>query len=190
MRYLAMTILAFSLVFSAFGAMPSMAAQEETRPDVINILTARLATAATAEEADEIAAALEAVYSESTSASAEALLSQTRLVVADGDATVALYKLERALLLDEGLLEAYVLRGNVYLSMGEIEGAFSDAMEAVQRAPDYHAALGLLARAFELRGQTASALATSRQALVYNPLSEELQAQLERHEAQAAGAGL
>jgi len=181
-----MAVLAFGLIISA----PLMAAEEKGRPDILNILTARLATAANAEEAEEIAEAMEEVYSESQSPSAEELVSQSRLVILDGDERVALYKLDRALILDQNLVAAYVLRGEVHLSAGRTNAAFADAMEAVERAPDYYAGLALLARTFELRGHSASALATSQQALTYYPLSEELQEQLARHQTQAAGAGL
>ncbi len=184
MRILAIIILTLGL------AAPLMAAEEGGRPDIIDVLTARLAMAGTASEASEIADALGEVYSESASASAEVLVSQSELVIEDGDMPIALYKLDRALILDENLVEAYVLRGDIYLGMNRPEAAFRDAMEAVERAPDYYESLALLARAFEAQGHSASALMTSRQALTYYPLSEELRAQLARHEAQAAGAGL
>lgn len=186
MRVLATIILVFGLAFAA----PLLAGEEGARPDIINILTARLATTGDEQEAAEIADALRDVYSTSESASAQVLVSQSELVIEDGDMPIALYKLDRALFLDGDLVEAYVLRGEIHLGMGRIEEGFDDAMTAVELAPDYYESLALLARAFEARGHSASALVTSRRALERYPLSEELRAQLAHHEMQAAGAGL
>ena len=181
---------AILLLAGLIAAVPASAAEEGARPGIIDVLTARLAVAATPEEAAEIAAALREVYGESQSPSAEVLYDQAEVVSAEGDGQSAIYKLTRALVLDEDLVAALVLRGDVRLADGNVDEAFEDAIAAVELAPDYHASLGLLARAFEAQGRSASALATTRQALEYYPLSEELAEQLARHQALARGAGL
>jgi len=178
------------LCLSVFLAAPAVQAGEPgARPEVIDILTAQLAIAESAEEAAEIAEALRAVYGESESASAEVLFSQSRVVVTDNDGQAALYKLTRALVLDEDMVAALVLRGDVRLEDGNVVEAFEDAVSAVELAPDYYASLGLLARTFEAQGYYVSALATTREALLYYPLSEELRDQLARHRALASGLG-
>mgnify|MGYP000541340304 CR=1 FL=1 len=53
--------------------------------------------------------------------------------------------------------------------------------------PGYRERRARMIRTFEAQGRYVSALATTRQALAYYPLSEELQDQLARHEALAAG---
>ncbi len=168
---------------------PAFAAEEGATPEIIEILTARLAAAVTTEEALELAEALRQVYGESESATAAVLYTHSVLVFEDEDASSAVYKLSRAIDLDENLVAAYVLRGEIMLSQGGIDGAFNDAMAAAERAPNYYAALGLLGQAFEAQGRNASALIATREALARYPLSEELQIQLRRHEALAAGAG-
>lgn len=154
------------------------------------MLTLRLADAETAEEAAEFAEALRQAYGESPSPSAEALYAQSMLVVADGDAEAALFKLDRAIELDDELVSAYILRGRIHLSEGEVDEAYDDAMAAAGMAPRYYAALSLLAQTFEARGLTANALITTREALRRYPLNEALQEQMEEFEALAAGAGL
>ncbi len=167
------------------------AVEEGARPGIADVLTARLATAGSADEAAELAGALREVYAESESPSAEVLYAQSEVVVEEGDRQAALYKLTRALVLDEGLIAALVLRGNVRLNMGDVDAAFEDAIAAVELAPDYYAGLGLLARTFEAQGRYASALATTREAQRYYPLSEDLVEQLARHSTLArGGAGL
>lgn len=186
MRFIAV----ISLLAALMAAAPASAVEEGARPDIIDVLTARLATADTAEDAAEAAAALRQVYAESESPSAEVLYGQSEVVAAQGDTDSALYKLTRALVLDDGHVAALVLRGDMRLSVGQVDEAFEDALAAVELAPDYYASLGLLARAFEAQGRHASALATTREALNYYPLNEDLNAQLERHRALARGAGL
>jgi tetratricopeptide (TPR) repeat protein len=184
-------VLAIIAFVGFIAALPASAAEEGARPAIVDVLTARLATATSPEEAAEIADALREVYGESQSPSAEVLYTQSEVVVADGDDTSALYKLTRALVLDDQMVAALVLRGDVRLRLGNVDEGYDDAIAAVELAPDYYASLGLLARAFEARGHYASALATTRQALEYYPLSDELQEQLARHRALAAGgAGL
>ena len=184
--------LAFLLImtwpFYVVGA--AMAAEESGAPAVIAVLTARLAQAATPEEASEIAGALNDAYGESASPSAEVLLDQAAVVAGEGDRQSALYKLDRSLLLDANLVAAYVLRAEVRLAEGDVQGSFEDAMAAVERAPTWYAGLSALANAFEARGQYASALATSREAFRFNPQDEELSEQLDRHERLARGVGL
>ncbi len=181
MRIFAMVLLCLSF------ALPAFAAEEGARPDIINVLTARLAIAGSVEEATELADALREAYGASDSASAQVLTSQAVVVAEEGDNSVALYKLSRALILDEDLVGALVLRGRVHLDVGLLDNAFNDAMNAVERAPDYYAGLGLLALTFEAQGRYVSALATTREALRYYPLNEELTEQLARHQALAAG---
>lgn len=188
--HLMQKLVASILVSLIIAALPASAAEERARPEIVDVLTARLATAGSAEEAEEIADALREVYAESESPSAQVLYSHSETVTAEGDDRTALYKLTRALVLDEHMVAALVLRGDVRLRMGETAEAFTDALAAVELAPDYYASLGLLARAFEAQGRYVSALATTREALRYYPLSEELAEQLERHRALAAGAGL
>lgn len=180
-------ILAIILLAGVIAALPASAAEEGRRDGIIDVLTARLATAASADEATEIAEALREAYGQSPSPSAEVLYTQSEVVAAEGDTENALYKLTRALVLDDHLVGALVLRGDVRLAMGNVDEAFVDALAAVERAPDYYASLGLLARTFEAQGRYVSALATTRQALEYYPLNEELQEQLTRHQALAAG---
>jgi tetratricopeptide (TPR) repeat protein len=170
--------------------VPSLAAEENARPDIIDVLTARLALAASADEAIEIEDALRDVYAESSSPSAEVLFAQARVVAAEGDITSALYKLTRGLVMDEGQVAAVVLRGDMHLAAGQIDDAMDDALAAVELAPDYYDSLGLLARTFEAQGYYASAFATTREALRYNPQSAALAEQLERHRTLARGAGL
>ena len=179
-----------SCFLALIAAFPVYAAEEGARPEIVDVLTARLATAGTPEEAAEVAEALREVYGESESPSAEVLYAQSVTVADERDFDEALYKLTRALVLDEHHVGALVLRGDVRLELGEIDEAFNDAMAALELAPDYHASLGLLARTFEAQGRYASALAATREALRYYPLSDELAQQLERHEALAAGVGL
>jgi tetratricopeptide (TPR) repeat protein len=154
----------------------------------VDVLTARLATATSADDAAETADALRDVYGQSESPSAEVLYTQSETLVDedDADTDTALYKLTRALVLDDQLVGALVLRGEVRLEDGNVAEAYQDAINAVRLAPDYYASLGLLARAFEAQGRYASALATTRRALSYYPLNEDLQDQLTRHEALAA----
>jgi len=180
-------IMAMLVLAGVIAALPASAAEEGRRPGIVDVLTARLATAATAEDAAETADALREIYGQSPSPSAEVLTAQSQTLTDEGDNDTALYKLTRALVLDDHLVGALVLRGDVRLAGGDVEEAYEDAMNAVRLAPDYYASLGLLARAFEAQGRYASALATTRQALSYYPLSEELQDQLHRHEVLAAG---
>ncbi len=179
-----------ALFIAVTMAWPALAVEEGARPEIVDVLTARLANASNAEDAAEIAGALRDVYSASDSASAEVLYAQAEVVTEEGDTVSALYKLDRTLDIDEDMVAALVLRGTVRLQVGEVDGAFQDAMDAVEAAPDYYAGLGLLANAFEARGYFASALATTREALKYYPLNEELNEQLDRHERMAAGLGL
>jgi tetratricopeptide (TPR) repeat protein len=178
---------AIILLAGVIAALPASAAEEGARPAIVDVLTARLATASSPDEAAEIADALREVYGQSQSPSAEVLYTQSEVIAAEGDTENALYKLTRALLLDDDLVGALVLRGDVRLDVGNVDEAYEDALAAVDLAPDYYASLGLLARAFEAQGRYVSALATTRRALDYYPLSEDLQDQLARHEALAAG---
>jgi len=179
--------LAILVLAGLIAALPASAAEEGARPAIVDVLTARLATADTAEEAAEVADALREAYGQSPSPSAEVLYAQSEVVAAEGDTENALYKLTRALVLDEDLVGALVLRGDVRLAVGDVNDAFVDALAAVELAPDYYASLGLLARTFEAQGRYVSALATTRQALEYYPLNVDLQEQLARHQALAAG---
>jgi len=182
---------ALTLAIGLIAAIPAMAVEEGGRPEIVDVLTARLATASTLNEAIEVADALRAIYAESASPSAELLYAQSEVVVGDEDGDAALHKLTRALVLDDDLVAALVLRGHVRLETGDVEGAFDDAISAVELAPDYYAGLGLLARTFEAQGRYASALATTREALEYYPLSENLAEQLDLHRGLArGGAGL
>ena len=107
------------------------------------------------------------------SKSVEALFLYAKACIGTDDITNAVAMLTKAIALNEEYAEAYLLRGEVYLSDGNLDDADNDAAYLLNNYPDNEEALMLKANIENKRGNAEQAMEYYGKVIDVNPFSKE-----------------
>lgn len=155
-------------------AMAPQKTHAQIRAEMLDALFKNLSTARDSDEADGIAAAIDRVWLQSDSATAN-LLMQRGMSALDGQhLPLALEVFDRLLDLEPNWAEAWEKRATTRLLGGDVDGAIADMRQVVKLEPRQFTALAALGLALHRQGFDKEALAVLRKSLALDPQQPQL----------------
>lgn len=155
-------------------AMAPQKTHAEIRGEMLDRLFKHLGTAADAQEAEAISAAIERVWLQSDSATANLLMQRGLAAMEGKHLPLALTVFDRLLLLDPSWAEAWEKRATTKLLGGDIDGAVADMRQALKLEPRQFSALAALGLVLHKQGLDKEALASLRKSLTIDPQQPQI----------------
>jgi tetratricopeptide (TPR) repeat protein len=143
-------------------------------------LLARLARAASEQEAKPLSAQLEKRWSQSGSDTADLLMKRAGQAMAGEDASLAAELAERALLLAPNWAEGWSRRAFALYALNDHIGALRDLEMALSLEPRHYTSLAALGHIMSASDQPKKALSAYRRAKALHPFLNDLNARIDR----------
>lgn len=144
----------------------------ELEPDNAALIMRKAEVAYMADMHDVVAADCAKVL-ELEPSNSRACLLYARSYIATGNDIQAIAMLTKAITIDDDNLDAYLLRGQLLLKLGDRNGAEEDAVKLVEEAPESEDAQLLMARVTEAQGRHEEAIGIYNKVADLNPFSIE-----------------
>ncbi len=157
------------------------------RAQALDALFQRLAGASDADEATGVAAAIERVWMESDSDTANLLMSRALSAQEGGHLPLALTLYDKVLALAPGWAEAWEKRATTRFLGDDLEGAMTDLRKTLQLEPRHFSALVAMGFILEREGRDKDALGAFRKALALNPQQPEIKAIVDKLQVEVEG---
>jgi tetratricopeptide (TPR) repeat protein len=168
-------------------AMAPHPTQAALRAQALDALFKRLAGAADPDEETGIATAIEGVWMESDSDTADLLMSRALSAQQAGHLPLALMLYDKVLALEPDWAEAWDKRATTRFLGDDLEGAMADLQQTLKLEPRHFSALVAMGFILEKRGQDRHALETFRRALALNPQQPEIKAIVDKLQVEVEG---
>jgi hypothetical protein len=168
-------------------AMAPHPTQAALRAQTLDSLFKRLAAANDADEATGIAAAIERVWMESDSDTAELLMTRALAAQQSGHLPLALALFDRLLVLQPGWVEAWSNRATTRFLGDDLDGAMADLEQVLKLEPRHFSALAAMGFIFEKQGFDKRALEAFRKALALNPQQPEIKSIVDKLQIEVEG---
>lgn len=157
------------------------------RAQALDALFKRLAAASDADEAAGIVSAIERVWMETDSDTANLLMARALTAQQAGHLPLALTLFDKVLALDPDWAEAWDKRATTRFLGDDLQGAMADLQQALKLEPRHFSALVAMGFILEKRGQHRSALEAFRKALALNPQQPEIKAIIDKLQVEVEG---
>ena len=157
------------------------------RAEALDSLFKRLAAAHDPDEADGIAAAIQHVWSQSDSDTANLLMDRALAAQQSGHLPLALALLDKVVSLQPDWIEGWNKRAGTRLLGGDLAGATEDYQRVLKLEPRQFTALVALGFILEKQGLDRRALESFRKALTLNPQQPEIQSIIEKLQTEIEG---
>jgi len=155
-------------------AMMPQKTHAQIRAEMLDSLFKNLSKAQDSDEADGIAAAIERVWLQSDSPTANLLMQRGVAALGGEHLPLALELFDRVLDLDPNWAEAWAKRATTRLLGGDVDGAIADMRQVVKLEPRQFAALAALGMALHRQGFDKEALSVMRKSLALDPQQPQL----------------
>jgi tetratricopeptide (TPR) repeat protein len=155
-------------------AMAPQKTHAEIRGEMLDALFKHLGKAADAEEAEAISAAIEKVWLQSDSATANLLMQRGLAAMEAKHLPLALTVFDRLLQLQPGWSEAWEKRATTRLLGGDLDGAVADMHQALKLEPRQFSALAALGLVLHKQGLKKEALEAMRKSLAIDPQQPQI----------------
>ncbi len=155
-------------------AMAPQKTHAEIRGEMLDALFKRLGKAADAEEAEAISGAIEKVWLQSDSATANLLMQRGLAAMEGKHLPLALTVFDRLLQLQPNWSEAWEKRATTRLLGGDLDGAVTDMHQALKLEPRQFSAFAALGLVLHKQGFKKEALAAMRQSLAIDPQQPQI----------------
>jgi tetratricopeptide (TPR) repeat protein len=156
----------------------------------IDALFIRLAAEPDPEAAERLAEALEIVWLQSGSETADLLMQRASAAMSSGRYQVALALLDKVVVLEPGWVEVWNRRAAVRAELGDVDAAMADIDRVLKLEPRHFRALAAMGTILEKAGFEQRALEIFRRALAIFPSQPLLQDHIERLEIAVEGRGI
>lgn len=150
------------------------------RQRVLDELFARLRAAADIDEAKSVAAAIERVWLQSRSDTANLLMQRALVSLKDQNYPIALALLDKIVALEPDWAEAWNQRATTRFLAGDADGAMADIGQVVRLEPRHFGALAGMGMILQRAGFDKRALQMFNMALAIYPLQPELRTTVEK----------
>jgi tetratricopeptide (TPR) repeat protein len=168
-------------------AMGPQKTHAEIRGEMLDALFKHLGKAADAEEAQAISAAIEKVWLQSDSPTADLLMQRGLVAMAGKHLPLALTVFDRLLQLQPGWSEAWEKRATTRLLGGDLDGAVADMQQALKLEPRQFSAYAALGLVLHKQGLKKEALAAMRKSLTIDPQQPEIKGIVEKLSVEVEG---
>lgn len=168
-------------------AMGPQKTHAEIRGEMLDALFKHLGKAADAEEAQAISAAIEKVWLQSDSPTADLLMQRGLAAMAGKHLPLALTVFDRLLQLQPGWSEAWEKRATTRLLGGDLDGAVADMQQALKLEPRQFSAYAALGLVLHKQGLKKEALAAMRKSLTIDPQQPEIKGIVEKLSVEVEG---
>ena len=148
---------------------------EATQTARLDDLFQRLAHAGDSDEADGLAHAIERLWLQSGSDTADLLMLRTVAAIGKGEVSVASQLLDKIVVIDPGWAEAWNKRATLRFLKGDDVGAMQDIAEVLAIEPRHFGALSGMAFILQRNGMDKQALDLVRRATAVYPHNTELE---------------
>lgn len=157
------------------------------RAQALDALFKRLASASDADEATGLVDAIERVWMETDSDTANLLMTRALTAQQSGHLPLALMLFDKVLVLDPGWAEAWDKRATTRFLGDDLQGAMADLQQALKLEPRHFSALVAMGFILEKQGQDRRALEAFRKALMINPQQPEIKAIIDKLQVEVEG---
>lgn len=161
-------------------AMAPQQSPAAARQRVLDELFARLRAAADIDEAKGVAAAIERVWLQSRSDTANLLMQRVLVSLKDQNYPIALALLDKIVALEPDWAEAWNQRATTRFLAGDADGAMADIGQVVRLEPRHFGALAGMGMILQRAGFDKRALQMFNMALAIYPLQPELRRTVEK----------
>lgn len=157
------------------------------RAELLDELFTRLKAAAAVEEAQGVAGAIQHVWLQSHSDTANLLMGRALTSMKDAHYPLALSLLDKIVVLEPDWAEAWNQRAIARFLADDLDGAMADIEHVLKREPRHFAALAGMGAILEREGFDKEALQILKRSLEIYPLQPELRKAVEKLEVEAEG---
>jgi len=168
-------------------AMGPQKTHAQIRGEMLDALFKHLGKAADAEEAEAISAAIEKVWLQSDSPTADLLMQRGLAAMEGKHLPLALTVFDRLLQLQPGWSEAWEKRATTRLLGGDLDGAVADMQHALKLEPRQFSALAALGLVLHKQGLKKEALAAMRKSLALDPQQPQIKAIVDKLSVEVEG---
>ncbi|MGO9132997.1 MAG: tetratricopeptide repeat protein [Methylovirgula sp.] len=155
-------------------AMAPQKTHAEIRGEMLDALFKHLGNATDAQEAESIATAIERVWLQSDSATANLLMERGLAAMEAQHLPLALTVFDKLLLLEPSWAEAWEKRATTRLLGGDLDGAMADMRQVLKLEPRQFSALAALGLVLHRQGFDKEALTTLRKSLALDPQQPQI----------------
>ena len=157
------------------------------RAHALDALFKRLAGASDADEASGIVDAIERVWMETDSDTANLLMARALTAQQAGHLPLALTLFDKVLALDPDWAEAWDKRATTRFLGDDLQGAMADLQQTLKLEPRHFSALVAMGFILEKQGQDRRALEAFRKAFALNPQQPEVKAIIDKLQVEVEG---
>lgn len=155
-------------------AMAPQKTHAQLRAEVLDKLFKHLGQASSSDEADGIAVAIERVWLQSDSATANLLMERALAAMQARHLPLALTLFNKLLVLEPDWAEAWEKRATTRLLGGDIDGGIADMRQVLKLDPRNFSTLAALGLALHRQGLDKEALAALRKSLALDPQQPQI----------------
>lgn len=155
-------------------AMAPQKTHAQLRTETLDALFKHLGKAADAEEAEDVATAINRIWLQSDSATANLLMTRGLAAMQAQHLPLALTVFDRLLVLQPNWAAAWQKRATTRLLGGDVDGAIADMRQVVKLDPRNFATLAALGLALHREGLDKEALSILRKSLALDPQQPEI----------------
>ncbi len=165
-------------------------AQGETREAVLRTLYAELAKAPDVASADKIVAAIEQVWAQSSSPTADLLLRRAIAAVQSGRSALALRLLDAVGEIEPDFTETFSRRAYIYFSQQDYARALADLRRVLALDPNHFRAMEGIIQSLKAMGSNKAALEVLRELIKIHPNAAGAKAAIDQLAREVEGQGI